>query len=65
MALDQGKVTFRCKDVVQGCPWEVSGRDEDEIMPKIRQHGREQHNMQNIDPETEKKVRGSIQRKAA
>lgn len=65
MALDEGKVTFQCRDIVKGCPWEVSGKNEDEIMPKIKQYGREQHNMQSLDSETEKKVRGAIRRKAA
>jgi predicted small metal-binding protein len=65
MALDEGKVTFQCREVVSGCAWEVSGRDENEIMPKIKQHGREQHNMQKFDPETERKVRAAIRRKAA
>ena len=65
MALDEGKVSFACKDLVQGCAWEVHGRNEEEIMPKIREHGREKHNMQNLDQETERKVRGAIRRKAA
>jgi predicted small metal-binding protein len=65
VALDEGRVTFQCRDIIDNCSWEVSGRNEDEIMPKIRQHGREQHNMQNLDTETERKVRGAIRRKAA
>jgi predicted small metal-binding protein len=42
----------------------VSGNSEQEIMPKIEQHGREKHNM-TIDDETRSKVRNSIRRQAA
>jgi predicted small metal-binding protein len=59
------KFHFRCADVgPKNCDWQVSGRSEEEIMPKIEQHGREKHNMK-IDDETKHKVRGAIQRKAA
>lgn len=59
------KVSFRCSDVgPKDCDWQVSGKSEAEIMPKIEQHGREKHNMK-IDDETRKKVHGAIQKKAA
>jgi len=42
----QGKVNFKCSDVgPKNCDWQVSGNSEQEIMPKIEQHGREKHNM--------------------
>jgi predicted small metal-binding protein len=50
---DQGKVTFHCKDVMQGCPWEVSGKDEREVMPKIKEHGRTSHNVNSFVKSTE------------
>ena len=38
----QGKMNFRCADVgLKTCDWQVSGNSEQEIMPKIEQHGRE------------------------
>jgi predicted small metal-binding protein len=59
------KMNFRCSDVgPRNCDWQVSGNSEEEIMPKIEQHGRERHNM-NLDEETRRKVRRAIQRKAA
>ncbi|MGA9527370.1 MAG: DUF1059 domain-containing protein [Terriglobales bacterium] len=62
----QGKVKFQCKDVVQGCPWEVSGKDEQEIMPKIKEHGRTSHHINSFDHNTENKVKNAIhQQKAA
>lgn len=53
--------TFKCSDAGHpNCNWQVSGRDENEIMPKIEQHGREAHNMQNFDNDTRQKVRSAI-----
>jgi len=59
------KVNFQCSDVgPKNCDWKVSGNSEEEIMPKIEQHGREKHNM-NIDDKTRDKVRGAIHHQAA
>jgi predicted small metal-binding protein len=61
----QGKLNFKCSDVgPKNCDWQVSGNSEQEIMPKIEQHGREKHNM-TIDDATRNKVRNSIRRQAA
>lgn len=60
-----GKLNFRCSDVgPKDCDWQVSGQSENEIMPKIEQHGREKHNMK-IDDTTRQKVRGAIHQQAA
>jgi predicted small metal-binding protein len=60
-----GKLNFRCSDVgPKNCDWQVSGNSEDEMMPKIEQHGREKHNMK-PDDEMRRKVHGAIQRQAA
>ncbi|HZQ90987.1 MAG TPA: DUF1059 domain-containing protein [Terriglobales bacterium] len=59
-----GDVRFRCSDAGQDCPWEVRGRTEAEIMPKIEQHGREKHNIAQFDSETRDRVRGAIRRAA-
>jgi predicted small metal-binding protein len=35
------KLNFRCSDDgPKNCDWQVSGNSEEEIMPKIEQHGR-------------------------
>jgi predicted small metal-binding protein len=60
-----GKMNFRCADVgPKTCDWQVSGNSEEEIMPKIEQHGREKHNL-TMDGETKNRVRSAIHRKAA
>jgi predicted small metal-binding protein len=62
---NQEKLNFRCADVgPKTCDWQVSGNSEEEIMPKIEQHGREKHNM-TIDENTKRKVRSAIHRQAA
>ena len=61
----QGQGKVRCSDVgPKTCDWQVSGNSEQEIMPKIEQHGREKHNL-TMDDETRNRVRSAIQRKAA
>jgi len=61
-----GQRSFRCADVgFADCRWEVSGRTEDELMPKIEQHGREKHGMTELDANTRNKVRDAIRTRAA
>jgi predicted small metal-binding protein len=48
----------------KNCDWQVSGNSEQEIMPKIEQHGREKHNM-TIDDQTRNKVHNAIHKQAA
>ncbi|MFZ3212351.1 MAG: DUF1059 domain-containing protein [Terriglobales bacterium] len=68
MAQESGhkqNLKFRCAEIMQGCPWETTGSSEDELMPKIEQHGREKHNIKSFDSETRNKVRQSIRQQAA
>jgi predicted small metal-binding protein len=62
---EKGKYTFRCGDVMQGCDWQASANSKDELLSKVVQHGKEQHHITSIDPETMKKVEGVIERQAA
>ena len=58
--------TFRCADVGNAdCRWEVSGRTADELMPQIERHGREAHNIQNIDDNLRRKIRDNIRERQA
>ncbi len=58
---DQGNVRFRCKDVgFANCPWEARGRNEQELMPQIEQHGRDAHGINQIDQQTRDKVKNAI-----
>jgi predicted small metal-binding protein len=61
-----GNVSFRCADVGHPeCPWQVSGRNAEELLPKIEQHGREKHGIKTFDNQTREKVRGAIRERAA
>ena len=61
----QERVHFRCSDVgPKECNWQVSGNTEQEIMPKIEQHGREKHNLK-TDESMRNRLRNAIKREAA
>ena len=63
--MNQDKVNFKCSDAgLKNCDWQVSGNSEQEIMPKIEQHGREKHGLE-IDDHTRNRVRDAINRQAA
>lgn len=62
------KFNFQCSDVgyENECDWQISGTSEEEIMPKIEQHGRERHNLtRSFDESASKRVREVIRRRAA
>ena len=65
MALDEGRVMFRCRDLQHDCPWEVSGESEEEIMPQIEEHGREEHNAYLLSEADRRKIRNAIRRREA
>jgi predicted small metal-binding protein len=61
----QGNYTFRCADVgYKECPWQTRGSSEDEVMRNAEQHGRDQHQITNMDETTRNKVRSNIRRAA-
>lgn len=62
---NEGMVNFKCSDVgLKHCDWQVSGNSEQEIMPKIEQHGREKHGLE-IDDYTRNRFCDAINRQAA
>lgn len=59
-------MSFRCADVADGnCRWEVSGRDENEVMQQVERHAREKHSMTNLDEGTRQRVRDAIRTRSA
>ncbi len=52
--------TYTCRDVGVDCDWKVRGKDEAEVMGKIREHARQVHKMDPIPADLERKVRGAI-----
>ncbi|HSS95833.1 MAG TPA: DUF1059 domain-containing protein [Terriglobales bacterium] len=65
MENQQGKYTFDCGDVMKGCSWHATANNKEELMAKVEEHGKRDHHITNIDPETQQKVEGAIHRQAA
>jgi predicted small metal-binding protein len=51
---------LRCADVVPGCPTEIRGSSDDEVMRQAAEHARTAHGMGEIDAQTAQKVREAI-----
>jgi predicted small metal-binding protein len=51
---------LRCGDLMPGCNTVIEGRDEKEVMTKAADHARRDHDIQNLTPDLEQKVRGAI-----
>ncbi len=57
---------FRCADAGHAdCPWHATGSNEQEVLDKVREHGREKHGISDWTQDVENKVRGLIRRRAA
>ncbi|HWP78472.1 MAG TPA: DUF1059 domain-containing protein [Candidatus Nitrosotenuis sp.] len=52
---------FACGDVVSGCGWSVTAKDENELLQKIAAHAKKDHNISSIPDELVQKVRSKIQ----
>jgi predicted small metal-binding protein len=55
---------LRCGDLMPGCNRVIEGKDDKEVMAKATEHARKDHNIQNMTPDLEQKVRGAIRDKA-
>ena len=52
---------FACGDVVSGCNWHTTAKDEKELFQKITEHAKNDHNMTEIPDEILQKVKSKIQ----
>ena len=52
--------SLRCGDVVTGCPAEIQGATEDEVLSQAGEHARAEHGMDSMDEQTLAAVRGAI-----
>lgn len=56
-----GERQFRCADAgFKECNWQVTGRNDNEIMDRVREHGREAHGITNFDDNMRRKVQDHI-----
>jgi len=60
-----GERQFRCSDAgFKECNWQVRGKNDNEIMDRVREHGREAHNISNFDDNMRRKVQDNIRNAA-
>ena len=51
---------FECKEIYPDCDFKTSGQDEDEVLNKALQHGKEAHGIEKLDETMKDKVRSLI-----
>ncbi len=57
--------SIRCIEIGDvDCPWVGHGRNEDEVMRAVEDHGREQHNIPSLTEEIKNKVRQAMRKVA-
>jgi predicted small metal-binding protein len=54
---------MRCGDLMPGCNTVIEGKDEKEVMAKATEHARKDHNITNVTPDLDSKIRGAIHEK--
>jgi predicted small metal-binding protein len=54
--------SFACKDVGMTDDWKVTGKNEDELMKKIKEHAAKVHNMKDISPEMADTIKKAIKK---
>jgi len=52
--------TLSCGDVVPGCPAQVAGESEDDVLRQAADHARTEHGLDELDDATVAKVRQAI-----
>jgi predicted small metal-binding protein len=65
IALQFGKETtmakvLKCSDLMPGCSFEARGNSEDEVLKVAAEHAKTAHNLTEITPELQSKVRSAI-----
>lgn len=55
-----GMKAFACREVGMNCEWKTAGRDDEEIIERIRQHARVEHGLEQVPEDLIEKVRASL-----
>ncbi|MEM0158304.1 MAG: DUF1059 domain-containing protein [Thermoplasmataceae archaeon] len=55
--------SFRCKDIGMNCDFQASAKTTEELLPKIAEHAKSAHNIQQIDDSLKNKVNAAIKKK--
>jgi predicted small metal-binding protein len=51
---------LKCSDLMPGCDFEARGNSEDEVLNAAAEHAKTAHNLTEITPELQSKVRSAI-----
>jgi len=54
---------FKCKDIGMNCGFEASAKSQDDLLPKIADHAKSAHNIQQIDDALKQKVTSAIKKR--
>ncbi len=53
---------FACKDIGMDCDFKVSGKTKEELMPKIAEHAKDKHKIDQIPPDLMQKIQKAIKK---
>jgi predicted small metal-binding protein len=54
--------SFKCKDLGMDCSWSATAKTENELLTKIADHAKKNHNIPTIDDAMMKKVKQAIKK---
>jgi len=54
---------MRCGDLMPGCPTVIEGKDDNDVLAQAAEHARLDHQIEQVTPDLEAKVRAAIHEK--
>ncbi|MHB8360796.1 MAG: DUF1059 domain-containing protein [Thermoplasmataceae archaeon] len=54
---------FKCKDIGMQCDFVTNAKSKEELMPKIVNHAKQNHNIESVDEALQTKVNNAIKKK--
>ncbi|MEM0156495.1 MAG: DUF1059 domain-containing protein [Thermoplasmataceae archaeon] len=54
---------FRCRDTGMECPYEVSSKKAEDLIPLIAEHEKSDHGIDEISDDLKQKINGAIKRR--
>ncbi len=54
---------FKCRDTGMECPYEISARKAEDLIPKIVAHEKSEHGIDEIGDDLKQRINGSIKRR--
>ncbi len=60
--VNMAKFKFACADIGMECSFKADAKSKEELMPKIVDHAKTAHKMEEMAPDMQKKVDGAIKK---